>query len=82
MVRRSNRALLSDDPTPSLAGQHPDWTGIQPQPSQLMFGPYTPTDKAAILDQVTTGVPPRASARSRAAANWRDWIRSISCAAS
>ncbi|MEU6979581.1 hypothetical protein [Streptomyces sp. NPDC046371] len=40
----------------SLAGQHPDWTGIRPQPAELAFGPYTPTDKAAVLDQVTNAV--------------------------
>jgi hypothetical protein len=39
-----------------LAGQHPDWTGIQVQPAKLVFGPYTPTDKNAILEQVTAGV--------------------------
>ncbi|MFD9004397.1 hypothetical protein ACFV0T_26150 [Streptomyces sp. NPDC059582] len=39
-----------------LAGQHPDWIGITPQPALLVFGPYTPTDKAAVLEQVTTGV--------------------------
>jgi len=38
-----------------LAGQHPDWTGIQVLPAQLVFGPYTPTDKAAVLEQVSTG---------------------------
>lgn len=39
-----------------IAGQHPDWAGIQPQPAKLTFGAYTPTDKAAVLEQVTTGV--------------------------
>ena len=39
-----------------LAGQHPDWAGVLPLPAQLVFGPYTPTDKAGILEQVTTGV--------------------------
>ena len=39
-----------------LAGQHPDWAGVSVQPAQLTFGPYTPTDKAAILEQVSTGV--------------------------
>jgi hypothetical protein len=37
-----------------LAGQHPDWTGITPLPAKLVRGPYTPTDKAAALEQVTT----------------------------
>lgn len=37
-----------------LAGQHPDWAGIMPLPAQLVRGPYTPTDKAAALEQVTT----------------------------
>ncbi|RSS32786.1 hypothetical protein, partial [Streptomyces sp. WAC08241] len=37
----------------SLAGQHPDWTGVRPQRAQLAFGSYTPTDKAAVLEQVT-----------------------------
>ncbi|MFD7980195.1 hypothetical protein [Streptomyces sp. NPDC059071] len=40
----------------SLAGQHPDWAGVRPQPAELAFGPYTPTDKAAVLDQVTMAV--------------------------
>ncbi|MFJ7990343.1 hypothetical protein [Streptomyces sp. NPDC096351] len=40
----------------SLAGQHPDWTGVRPQRALLAFGPYTPTDKAAVLDQVTKAV--------------------------
>lgn len=39
-----------------LAGQHPDWVGIVVQPARLVFGPYKPTDKAGILEQVTTGV--------------------------
>ncbi|MER6844842.1 hypothetical protein [Streptomyces platensis] len=39
-----------------LAGQHPDWAGVQPQPAKVTFGAYTPTDKAAVLEQVTTGV--------------------------
>ncbi|MFJ3699503.1 hypothetical protein ACIPW9_36165 [Streptomyces sp. NPDC090052] len=39
-----------------LAGQHPDWAGVQPQPARLTFGPYTPTDKDAVLAQVTAGV--------------------------
>ncbi|MFF6844647.1 hypothetical protein ACFY8X_38655 [Streptomyces tanashiensis] len=36
-----------------IAGQHPDWTGITPLPAEYAFGPYTPTDKAAVLTQVT-----------------------------
>ncbi|MFC9891429.1 hypothetical protein [Streptomyces pilosus] len=39
-----------------LAGQHPDWTGVAVQPAKLVFGPYKPTDKAGILEQVTGGV--------------------------
>jgi hypothetical protein len=39
-----------------LAGQHPDWVGIRPMPAKLVRGPYTPTDKAAVLEQVTNGV--------------------------
>ncbi|MFI0156219.1 hypothetical protein [Streptomyces lydicus] len=38
-----------------LAGQHPDWAGIQPQPAKLTFGAYTPTDKQSVLDQVALG---------------------------
>jgi hypothetical protein len=38
-----------------IAGQHPDWTGITPQPARLSFGAYTPTDKQAVLDQVAIG---------------------------
>ncbi|MET7713672.1 hypothetical protein [Streptomyces sp. NPDC005407] len=37
-----------------LAGQHPDWAGVTPLPAQLVRGPYTPTDKAAVLEQVAT----------------------------
>ena len=37
-----------------LAGQHPDWAGLPPLPARLEWGPYTPTDKAAVLDQVAT----------------------------
>ncbi|MEV6146422.1 hypothetical protein [Streptomyces sp. NPDC051992] len=37
-----------------IAGQHPDWAGVTPLPAKLVRGPYTPTDKAAILEQVTT----------------------------
>ncbi|MFF1916239.1 hypothetical protein ACFVYE_32550 [Streptomyces sp. NPDC058239] len=37
-----------------IAGQHPDWGGITPLPAKLVRGPYTPTDKAAALEQVTT----------------------------
>jgi hypothetical protein len=39
-----------------LAGQHPAWAGITVQPARLVFGPYTPTDKAAVLEQVAIGV--------------------------
>ncbi|MYW43062.1 hypothetical protein [Streptomyces sp. SID161] len=37
-----------------LAGQHPDWAGLKVMPAKISRGPYTPTDKAAVLDQVTT----------------------------
>ncbi len=36
-----------------LAGQHPDWAGIKPMPAKLVRGPYTPTDKMAVLEMVT-----------------------------
>ncbi|MCX4911813.1 hypothetical protein [Streptomyces sp. NBC_00878] len=36
-----------------LAGQHPDWAGVKPLPARIQRGPYTPTDKAAVLQQVT-----------------------------
>lgn len=39
-----------------LAGQHPDWAGVTPLPAKLVRGPYTPTDKTAVLTQVTTAV--------------------------
>lgn len=39
-----------------LAGQHPDWAGVHVLPAKLVFGPYTPTDKASVLEQVATGV--------------------------
>jgi hypothetical protein len=39
-----------------VAGQHPDWQGVRPLPAKLVFGPYTPTDKAGILEQVSLGV--------------------------
>lgn len=37
-----------------IAGQHPDWVGVTPLPAKLIRGPYTPTDKAAVLEQVAT----------------------------
>ncbi|MEU9947094.1 hypothetical protein [Streptomyces sp. NPDC047939] len=37
-----------------IAGQHPDWVGVTPLPAKLVRGPYTPTDKAAVLEQVAT----------------------------
>ncbi|MFC8207948.1 hypothetical protein [[Kitasatospora] papulosa] len=37
-----------------IAGQHPDWEGVTPLPARLVRGPYTPTDKAAALEQVST----------------------------
>ena len=39
-----------------IAGQHPDWVGVTPQDAELVRGPYTPTDKAAVLEQVASGV--------------------------
>jgi hypothetical protein len=35
------------------AGQHPDWQGLPVLPAKLMRGAYTPTDKAAVLEEVT-----------------------------
>lgn len=37
-----------------LTGQHPDWAGITALPAKLVRGPYTPTDKAAVLEQAST----------------------------
>lgn len=37
-----------------LAGQHPDWIGLPVLPAKLMRGAYTPTDKAAVLEEVAT----------------------------
>ncbi|MFJ9799834.1 hypothetical protein [Streptomyces sp. NPDC101145] len=42
-----------------IAGQHPDWTGVTPLPARLEFGPYTPTDQAAVLGQVATAYEKR-----------------------
>ncbi|MFD8516589.1 hypothetical protein ACFV27_37295 [Streptomyces antimycoticus] len=39
-----------------IAGQHPDWAGVAVQPARITWGPYTPTDKASVLEQVTAGV--------------------------
>ncbi|WP_039942971.1 hypothetical protein [Streptomyces himastatinicus] len=39
-----------------LAGQHPDWAGVTVQPARITWGPYTPTDKQSVLEQVTAGV--------------------------
>jgi hypothetical protein len=36
------------------AGQHPDWIGLPVLPAKLMRGAYTPTDKAAVLEEVAT----------------------------
>ena len=36
------------------AGQHPDWQGLPVLPAKLMRGAYTPTDKAAVLEEVAT----------------------------
>lgn len=38
------------------AGQHPDWAGLLVLPAKLVRGPYTPTDKQAVLEQVAVGV--------------------------
>lgn len=35
------------------AGQHPDWVGLPVLPAKLIRGAYTPTDKAAVLDEVS-----------------------------
>ncbi|MEU1134248.1 hypothetical protein ABZ383_31060, partial [Streptomyces sp. NPDC005900] len=37
-----------------LAGQHPDWAGLPVLPAKLIRGPYTPTNKAAVLEEVAT----------------------------
>jgi len=36
------------------AGQHPDWTGLPVLPAKLTRGSYTPTDKAAALEEIIT----------------------------
>lgn len=36
------------------AGQHPDWVGLPVLPAKLMRGAYTPTDKAAVLQEVAS----------------------------
>jgi len=36
------------------AGQHPDWVGLPVLPAKLTRGAYTPTDKAAVLEEVAT----------------------------
>jgi hypothetical protein len=38
----------------SIAGGHPDWAAVTPLPAELLRGPYTPTDKGAVLTQVCT----------------------------
>ena len=38
------------------AGQHPDWASLPVLPAKLVRGPYTPTDKQAVLEQVAVGV--------------------------
>lgn len=35
------------------AGQHPDWVGLPVLPAKLIRGAYTPTDKSAVLEEVT-----------------------------
>jgi hypothetical protein len=42
-----------------VAGQHPDWAGLSVLPADLVRGPYTPTDKAAVLEQVATAYTAR-----------------------
>jgi hypothetical protein len=37
-----------------MAGHHPDWTGPV-VPARIVFGSYTPTDRAAVLNEVTEG---------------------------
>lgn len=36
------------------AGQHPDWVSLPVLPAKLTRGAYTPTDKAAVLEEVAT----------------------------
>lgn len=38
------------------AGQAPGWPAGQSVPAQLTWGPHTPTDRAAVLDEVAKGV--------------------------
>ncbi|WP_330328189.1 hypothetical protein [Streptomyces pseudovenezuelae] len=35
------------------AGQHPEWVGLPVLPAKLTRGAYTPTDKTAVLEEVT-----------------------------
>ncbi|MFF3547056.1 hypothetical protein ACFYXD_35125 [Streptomyces platensis] len=42
-----------------LAGQHPDWADVTVQSAKLVRGPYTPTDKAAVLEQARNGYKDR-----------------------
>lgn len=41
------------------AGQHPDWVGLPVLPAKIVRGPYTPTDKAAVLEQAATAYKAR-----------------------
>ncbi|MFJ9240999.1 hypothetical protein ACIRJ3_39180 [Streptomyces anulatus] len=37
-----------------IAGQHPDWVGRTVQPATVVMGAYTPTDRAGVLEEVST----------------------------
>lgn len=37
-----------------IAGQHPDWVGRTVQPATVAMGAYTPTDRAGVLEEVST----------------------------
>ncbi|MFF4403053.1 hypothetical protein [Streptomyces sp. NPDC001404] len=38
------------------AGQAPGWPLREQFPARIVFGPHTPTDRAAVLDEVVTDV--------------------------
>lgn len=42
-----------------IAGQHPDWVGRTVHPASVVFGAYTPTDRAGVLEEVATAYAAR-----------------------